>query len=40
MPDSYKPPDVFVAGVVVFLLALGIVFAVLGLTPMVTAGLR
>jgi hypothetical protein len=40
MLESHKPPDAFVVGVVIFLLALGIASAVLSLTPMVTPGLH
>jgi hypothetical protein len=33
MPDSRKPPDVIVVGIAILLLILGVLFAVLGLTP-------
>jgi hypothetical protein len=38
MPDSRKPPDAVIVGIAIFLLVLGILFAVLGLTPMIVPG--
>jgi hypothetical protein len=41
MPEKRKPPDSAVfAGIVIFLLALAVLFAVADLTPIIAPGLR
>jgi hypothetical protein len=39
MPDSRKPPDLIVVVIVIVLLVLGILCAVIGLTPLDAPGL-